>query len=92
MAEPGSLNDRILMQVNMQRARRDALEEHAEAMYEALKAFKSEYPVTLTETNEEWVACNYCQHSYPPGGDKHNKDCPWGTAQALITQINGETK
>ena len=60
-------------------------------MYEALKAFRSEYPTILTETEEEWRACNYCNHSYPPGKDKHNEGCPWGTAQALLRNIDHDT-
>ncbi len=66
---------------------------HAKAkeMLEALKAFRSEYPTILTETEEEWRACNYCNHSYPPGKDKHNEGCPWGTAQALLRNIDHDT-
>ena len=60
----------------------------ARALYDALKAFKSEYPTILTETEVEWRACNYCNHSYPPGKDKHNEGCPWGTAQALLKEID----
>jgi len=67
------------------------LHARAQELVEALRAFRDECSAILTETGEEWPACHYCNHAYPQGEDKHGEDCPWGTAQALLRDIDGET-
>lgn len=75
-----------IQRVDTERVWRTVLEEHFEAMYEALKALPKfetpHYDMGLSRT------CDYCGSSYPQDAETHGEDCVWAKAQALIAEID----